>query len=115
MKSPSTQRVAAIVDHMVSLGAYTQAGEVLVLGKQRDNLLSTLMLYVNQAKAHDGRVQDLLEANNAYLERARTAEDRVRVLEGRIEKARDFIEGVINGKSGSKEERHDGGESSPAS
>ena len=114
-RAPTTERVKAIADHMDSLWAHSQAKEVLFLCAQRDDLVRALAVCGNQTRLDEARVQGLLEANNAYLERARKAEDRVRVLEGRIEKARDFMEGVINGKSSSKEERHDGGESSPAS
>lgn len=41
--APSTERVAAICDHMYSLGAYTQAEEVAALVRERDAALAALV------------------------------------------------------------------------
>ena len=41
--APSTERVAAICDHMCSLGAYTQAEEVAALVRERDAALEAIV------------------------------------------------------------------------
>lgn len=40
---PTTQRVSWIIEHMISLGAYTQAKEVALLDEERNRLKALLI------------------------------------------------------------------------
>lgn len=53
--------------------------------KESETALDRIERLKNMLSSHDKRVTDLLNANNALLDRARSAEERVRLLETYIE------------------------------